>query len=168
MPGHITGILAKQVQKRSTDQQNALRNYHQSLDDELVELRHELALDVRLQYATQRPWPEQTDFLKAFGQPKRTSPCACERSSEPTLEQALQLLNGRQVYDKLTDSNKQYASLTDHTLVEVLYLAAFSRYPSDIETGKAREYVENSENRDDAIRDLVWALINTQEFMFQH
>ena len=168
LPGHITGILAKPVQKRSTDQQNALRNYHQSLDDELVELRHELALDVRLQYASQRPWPEQTDFLKAFGQPKRTSPCACERSSEPTLEQALQLLNGRQVYDKLTDSNKQYASLTDHTLVEALYLAAFSRYPSDLETGKAREYVEHSENRDDAIRDLVWALINTQEFMFQH
>ena len=84
------------------------------------------------------------------------------------MEQALQLLNGRQVYDKLTGSNKQYESLTDHTLVEVLFLTAYSRYPSDSEIGKAREYVEHSENRDDAIRDLVWALINTQEFMFQH
>jgi hypothetical protein len=168
LPGHINEILAKPLQKRSTDQRNSLRSYHQSLDDELVELRHQLGLDVRLQYATQRPWPEQTDFLKAFGQPKRTSPCACERTVEPTLEQALQLLNGPQVYDKLTGSNKQYESLTDHTLVEVLFLTAYSRYPSDSETKKSREYIAHSENRDDAIRDLVWALINTQEFMFQH
>ena len=168
LPGHITEILAKPVQNRSDDQQKTLRSYHQSLDDKLAELRHQLGLDVRLQYATQRPWPEQTDFLKAFGQPKRTSPCACERTGEPTLEQALQLLNGRQVYDKLTGSNKKYESLTDHTLVEVLFLTAYSRYPSDSETGKARKYIDHSENRDDAIRDLVWALINTQEFMFQH
>ena len=168
LPGHIADILAKLVQKRSADQHNMLRSYHQSLHDDLAKLRDQLTSDVRLQYATQRPWPEQTDFLKAFGQPKRTSPCACERTGEPTLEQALQLLNGRQMYDKLTGSHKHYESLANDTLIEELYLAAFSRYPSDSETGKARQYLEHSQNRNDAICDLVWALINTQEFMFQH
>ena len=128
-----------------------------------------LRLDVRLQYATQRPWPEQTDFLKAFGQPKRTSPCACERTGEPTLEQALQLLNGRQVYDKLTGSNKQYESLTDHTLSRSALSGRLSLDTLRILKQERPANISNTQqNRDDAIRDLVWALINTQEFMFQH
>ena len=48
----------------------------------------------RTAYATQRLTPEQSQFLMAFGQPKRESPCACERADEPTVDQALQLLNG--------------------------------------------------------------------------
>ena len=48
----------------------------------------------RAAYATQRLTPEQSPFLVAFGQPKREGPCACERADEPTVDQALQLLNG--------------------------------------------------------------------------
>jgi hypothetical protein len=85
----------------------------------------------RADYATQRLTPEQSQFLMAFGQPKRESPCACERIDEPTVDQALQLLNGPLVAGKLTAVAGVYAKLPDAELIDNLWLAAFSRLPSE-------------------------------------
>ncbi|MBP85515.1 MAG: hypothetical protein CMJ64_02175 [Planctomycetaceae bacterium] len=131
-------------------------------------LSHPTTDDDRMKFATQRPLPEQTEFLKAFGQPKRETPCACERASEPTLDQAIQLLNGQQVFAQVNGSVSRFGKLDDETLINALYLAAFSRTPTDFEASFAQRHLTTSDNRDDAVRDLVWALVNTQEFMFQH
>ena len=122
----------------------------------------------RTKFATQRPLPDQTEFLRAFGQPKRETPCACERASEPTLDQALQLLNGKQVFGQVNASVSRFGKLDDDALIDELYLAAFSRAPTDFEAAFAKRHLNTNDNRHDAIRDLVWALVNTQEFMFQH
>jgi len=122
----------------------------------------------RADYATQRLTPEQSAFLMAFGQPKRESPCACERIDEPTVDQALQLLNGPLVAGKLTQAATEYAKLADTELVDRLWLAGFSRMPAESERKKALDHLKRGTNRPDAVRDLVWAIINTREFLLQH
>ena len=60
--------------------------------------------------ATQMPTPPRVEFLEAFGQPKRETACQCERGSEPSLAQALQLLNGPAVQGRLSDRNNASAA----------------------------------------------------------
>lgn len=127
-----------------------------------------LRLKNRTTYATQRLTPEQSQFLMAFGQPKRESPCACERVDEPTVDQALQLLNGPLVAGRVSDSADTFAKLTDAELTERLWLAAFARLPSAKEKQKVLDHLKKAENRADAVRDLVWVVINTREFLLQH
>ncbi len=122
----------------------------------------------RATYATQRLTPEQSAFLKAFGQPKRESPCACERVDEPTVDQALQLLNGPLVAGRVSSSADAFAKLTDAELTEWLWLAAFSRLPNEAERKKVSGHFKKAATRPDAVRDLVWAVINTREFLLQH
>ena len=122
----------------------------------------------RCERALGRPLPQETAFLKAFGQPERVSPCLCDRSSEPSLDQALQLLNGKHVFDQVQNSLQKYGPLEPAELIRNLYLTAFSRYPSPAESESTTAFLASSANRDEAIRDLVWAIVNTQEFMFQH
>ena len=92
----------------------------------------------------------------------------CERSSEPTLDQALQLLNGRRVHDQVNKSVTRFSKLEDSALVAELYLVAFSRVPTAGERAAATEHLAAATDRSAAIRDLVWAVLNTQEFIFQH
>lgn len=122
----------------------------------------------RTAYATQRLTPEQSPFLAAFGQPKRESPCACERADEPTVDQALQLLNGPLVAGRVAGAAEPLAKLADAEMVERLWLSAFARLPSDGERQKAVGHLKKAANRTDAIRDLVWAVVNTREFLLQH
>ncbi len=127
-----------------------------------------IRLKSRTAYATQRLTPEQSPFLMAFGQPKRESPCACERVDEPTVDQALQLLNGPLVAGRVSGSADAFAKLTDAELMERLWLAAFARLPSEKEKQKVLVHLKKATNRPDAVRDLVWAVINTREFLLQH
>ena len=154
--------------KRTNSETNILREYYYTRDGRIPVLRNRIRQGGRNDYSTQRPYPQRSDFLKAFGQPERMSACVCERTDEPTLEQALQLLNGRHVYDQVNASAEKHQELTDIELTEHLYLAALSRYPTKHEQTIVAEFITKHENRDDAIRDLIWALVNTAEFMFQH
>ncbi|HLK56123.1 MAG TPA: DUF1553 domain-containing protein, partial [Chthonomonadaceae bacterium] len=122
----------------------------------------------RMQYATQRPYPEHSEFTVTFGQPQRDTACACERQRAPTLLQALELLNGGTAYRMAQSGAGRYAPLEDDRLVEELYLSALCRFPTEQERAIARTYLKRGGNRDSAIMDLVWAVVNMQEFLFQH
>lgn len=122
----------------------------------------------RTAYATQRLTPEQSAFLRAFGQPKRESPCACERIDEPTVDQLLQLLNGPLVAGHVNASATAFEKLTDSEAIDRLWLAAFSRPPTAAEKNKALDHFKKAANRRNAVCDLVWAVINTREFLLQH
>lgn len=162
-------ILGKPDDERTEHERQVIQDVRVADRPDLVELRSKIAqLRNRHQFATQRPYPEQTEFLKAFGQPKRESPCACERASEPTLDQALQLLNGREVHGRVEQGAAKFAKLESAEFIAQLYLAAFSRYPTDAERVTAEAYLKSSDERMEAVKDLVWAILNTQEFMFQH
>jgi hypothetical protein len=122
----------------------------------------------RTDYATQRLTPEQSSFLMAFGQPKRESPCVCERADEPTVDQLLQLLNGPLVAGRVNASHAHFDRLGDDEAIERLWLAALARLPSAAEKQKALEHLKKATTRSDALCDLVWAVVNTREFLLQH
>ena len=134
-----------------------------------IRLRSQLKnMAERSGYATQRFLPEQTQFLKAFGQPPRESPCACERSDEPTVDQALQMLNGPVVAKLVSAAPDRYGKLPDAGLAEEMYLSTLSRMPTETEKGRVAAYLARQTDRAEAVRDLVWALVNTREFLLQH
>lgn len=125
--------------------------------------------------ATHLPVPELagSDFLKIFGQPARQSVCECERADESSLPQALQLFNGPLVHQKLGDETNRFRRLLKNgseetEIVTELYLAGFSRNPTPTELQTATTYIARSDDRAAAFEDLCWALLNSNEFLFQH
>jgi hypothetical protein len=126
------------------------------------------SLQTRESYATQRGIPKPTDFTAAFGQPRRETACTCERQAEPTLIQALELLNGQTVLDAARTGARNRMALPDPQLVEQLYLAALSRQPTVGERRAAARFLREGGNREERVADLTWSLLNTQEFLLQH
>ena len=167
-PPEILQIAAQPAASRSREDQVRLLTWKQESSRLVQLLRTKLkTLHSRQGFATQQTVPQQSDFLTAFGQPKRESPCACERSAEPTLDQALQMLNGKTVLDQINRAPSRFESLDDTSLVQELYLAALCRAPRAGEIQTATTYLQGRDRRQ-AIRDLVWAIVNTQEFLLQH
>jgi hypothetical protein len=113
-------------------------------------------------------------FLTVFGRPEASSACECERSGEANLAQSLHLLNSSEIQNKLTAGNGIAARLgadkarDNLSKVRELYLLAFSREPTPDEASIALSHVEKNEDPRKAFEDVVWALINTKEFLFNH
>jgi hypothetical protein len=111
-------------------------------------------------------------FLDVFGRPQRISACECERVSEANLAQALHLLNSQEIQDKLTRPGGRADVLAKDTRpdaekVDELFMWAFARQPSAEHRAKALEHIErNAANKKLAYENLIWALINTKEFVF--
>jgi len=112
-------------------------------------------------------------FLKTFGQPARETACQCERGSDSNLSQALQLINGPLVHAKLKDEHNRFRELiaagrSDHEIVTELYLAAFCRPPNADELAVADRHLAAAGDRVAGLEDLCWAIVNANEFLFQH
>jgi hypothetical protein len=124
--------------------------------------------------ATQLPDGEVNHpFLKAFGQPARELACECERESDGNLAQALQLINGPTVNEKVRGATNRLGTLlaakqSDADILSDLYYAALGRAPFDDEKQIALDHVNKREDKRKAWEDVVWALINTREFLFRH
>lgn len=125
--------------------------------------------------ATHLPAPDlvKSDFLRVFGQPERTTVCACERVDDSNLGMAIELFNGTTIHEKLRDPNARFRtaladgkSLTE--AIEEIYLAAFCRYPTVQELKVATVHCDNAADLAAGLEDVCWALINTDEFLFQH
>jgi hypothetical protein len=112
-------------------------------------------------------------FLDTFDRPKRVSVCECERSSAATLGQVLLLANSDEIESKIADSNGRVAKLLKAktaapAIIEELYLTAFSRHPTAPELNRTREYIETASDKQKAVEDVLWAVLNSKEFMFNH
>ncbi|MDB4637328.1 MAG: DUF1553 domain-containing protein [Planctomycetaceae bacterium] len=117
--------------------------------------------------------PANHYFLKIFGQPQREMACECERSDESNLSQALQMINGPVVHNKLRDSKGRIAKMmaekkSDEEIITTLYLSAVARPPAEAEMAAAKAHIANSEDRKLAMEDVGWAILNSKEFLFQH
>ena len=112
-------------------------------------------------------------FLDTFDRPRRVTGCECERSSGATLAQVLLLANSEEVENRLRAGDGLVAKLVKAKKptpeeVEELYLTAYARRPSKAEQEKAVAYIEKQQNRQQALEDVMWVILNSKEFMFNH
>src|SRR5687767_10318315 len=100
-------------------------------------------------------------FLDVFGRPARESSCECERRSDFSLPQALNLVNGTTISDAVADGKGRVAALvligrSDEAIVDELYLAALSRLPTQEERQRAITYISGAA-KGSRVQDLLWA-----------
>jgi hypothetical protein len=111
-------------------------------------------------------------FLTTFGRAKRETVCSCEVKMSPNLSQALDLLNGNLMSRKLQTSpvlkRLMDAKATPATAIDELYLRCFSRAPLPSEEQALGALVAQEPDQRKALEDTFWALLNSQEFIFNH
>ena len=110
-------------------------------------------------------------FLQLFGRPMRTTACECERVGEPTVSQVLHILNSPEIQAKLSHDGGRLAKLillTDEQVTEDLYFAFFGRQPTSEERQVACEHLQKHTDRQRALEDLAWSMMNSMEFLFNH
>jgi hypothetical protein len=125
--------------------------------------------------ATELPAPDvaKHEFLKIFGQPERQSVCSCERAGDSNLGMAIQFFNGPLIYGKLRDANNRFrkmmaAGRSHEEIICELYLAAVCRAPSGKELEASLAHIAAKQDDFVALEDIAWAILNTNEFLFQH
>lgn len=111
-------------------------------------------------------------FLDVFGRPQRISACECERVNEANLAQALHLLNSDDIQNKLSRQNGRADLLAKDTRpdaekIDEMFVWAFSRKPTPQQRESALAHIaKHSQNKKLAYENILWALLNTKEFMF--
>ena len=140
----------------------------------------------------------QSYFLTVFGRPEMASACECERTTDANLAQSLHLINSDTIHKKLSDAAGRAALLAadkekaDEARISELYLQALSRKPDPSEIALAKAHLDKKRAQlkaepapvkegekapapptpesleREAFEDLVWALLNTKEFLFNH
>ncbi len=111
-------------------------------------------------------------FLQEFGKPPRLQACECERSSEPTLSQTLRSVSGPFVADLLRRRDNRLQKLVDggrptYELVDELYWVALSRAATPEERQASAAHVDSQSDRRPGLEDVLWALMNSKEFLFR-
>lgn len=116
-----------------------------------------------------------SQFLDAFGRPNPSSDCPCERDLRSSVVQSLHLMNSRRLHEKLADPTGLARRLAEDAgrnpgeIVEALYLATLSRPPTPGERETAVAAIgEGAEGRRAGAEDVLWALLNSAEFVFNH
>lgn len=114
-------------------------------------------------------------FLKVFGQPQGDTACECERSQEANLAQSLHLLNSSEVQNKISSGTGRAVVLANQKdrphedRIREMYRWVYAREPDAEELEIAKGHIEkNKDNEKVAYEDILWALINTKEFLFNH
>ena len=112
-------------------------------------------------------------FLDTFDRPKRVTVCECERSTGATLGQVLLLANSDEMENKIADGNGRVAKMVKDKratgdMIEELYLTALGRAPNAAEKKRLGDYINRAKDKQRAVEDVLWAILNTREFMFNH
>ncbi|MFO0363202.1 MAG: DUF1549 domain-containing protein [Acidobacteriota bacterium] len=116
----------------------------------------------------------QSQFLTSFGRPERILCDAAERSSDPSISQALHVINGDTLNKKLADPQGNIAlllklGLSEKKVIEHLYLTAYSRPPRPDETAQmSKLWAEAKAAKQEGLEDLVWSLLTSKEFLFNY
>ena len=111
-------------------------------------------------------------FLTTFGRAPRESVCACEVSFEPSLSQALHLLNGATVSKQIESGGLVGRWLAEGRssgeVISGLYLRCLGREPTAAVLSALEAKAAAAPEPEAALEDVFWALLNSREFLFQH
>ena len=111
-------------------------------------------------------------FLQTFGRAKRETVCSCEVKMEPNLSQALHLLNGDTVNNKIRQGQVIQKRLkekkTPQQIQEELFISCLGRKPNEKERASLDAELKTEKNQQQVLEDLFWALLNSREFLFNH
>lgn len=114
-------------------------------------------------------------FLDTFGRPDPNQDPPCERQEDATVTQALHMMNATELHSRVTSDKGRAAQLaksdrTAEQIVEELYLLVYARMPDaeELQFGKQLfDAAKDAAGRKQATEDLLWALLNTPEFLFK-
>ncbi|MGE0757108.1 MAG: DUF1549 domain-containing protein [Pirellulaceae bacterium] len=111
-------------------------------------------------------------FLTTFGRSSRQTPCSCEIKTSPTLSQALHLINGESTSGKIAEGGLVEQFLAEdrdpmHAVAQI-YERCLTRLPTDAESAAIRAKLQESDDVTRDVADLFWALLNSNEFLFNH
>lgn len=170
-------------ERNAADLKNYSRHYRQQLRAETLLDAVCNITEVPETYAAMPPgsravelWTHHIDnlFLDSFGRPDRNLDPPCERTAEATLVQAMHLMNAPNLHAKVKSDDGRIARLikaekSPTEIVDDLYLAVFSRFPTDDERRAVLDVfsADPTKHRETA-EDLLWALLNTPEFQFKN
>ncbi|MEZ6058553.1 MAG: DUF1549 domain-containing protein [Planctomycetaceae bacterium] len=112
-------------------------------------------------------------FMEVFGRPTRQTVCSCERGTEPSIAQALHLMNSTDTTAKVQSRRGRAfqlaaSDLTADEIIEELYLTTLTRWPTSSERTLMRAAFSEATDRREATEDILWTLLNTKEFVFNH
>ena len=189
-------LSAAPNEHNATDTQNFSRYFPKRLQAEVLLDAINLVSDstdefqnqpagVRATFLPDDRFNRDSFFLQVFGRPEMDSACECERVADANLAQSLHLINSETIQTKLSHDDGRAAALaaatdrTDKDRIAELYRFTMSREPSAAELEAARKHLEKKRRKtgDDmtpeaadreAFEDILWALLNTKEFLFNH
>ncbi len=113
-------------------------------------------------------------FLKTFGRSKRETVCACESTAQPTLSQALHLLNGNTIHTRIAQGGLIKKWLADEKspaeVIDAIYVRCLTRLPTDEERQRLIDTLPTDDEAKlrDTLQDVFWAVLNSREFSFNH
>jgi WD40 repeat protein len=116
----------------------------------------------------------ESQFMDAFGRPNASSECPCERDAKPSVVQALHLMNSNKLQEMLVSAKGRVARLAKsdakpEQIIEELYLVCFARLPDAEELKLALSaFTAKDATRQTAVEDVLWSLLNSAEFVFNH
>lgn len=175
-------LSSEPADQNRKDQQNFARYYARRLPAEVAHDAVEQATGAKTNFGNMSTDARAIDlpherfgsyFLDTFDRPKRVSGCECERSTSATLSQVLLLSNSDEIENKLQNGKARIALLFEAKrstpqMVEELYLATLSRYPTPQEIFNATSYIDHDSESRKSVEDLLWTLLNSREFLFNH
>ena len=179
---HVYSLSSLPGERNAADRQNYSRHYR-------TRLRAEVLLDAMTDISgvpdsfqampagsrASQIWTTRVEslFLDTFGRPNPNQDPPCERTPDTTVTQTLHLMNAPQLHQRVTSDQSRAAQLaasqlSPEAIVEEIYLLVYSRLPDEAEREIGRQvFAENGTSRRQAAEDLMWALLNTPEFMFK-
>jgi hypothetical protein len=182
LTSEVYGLNSVPNARNVADTRNYSRHYRQRLRAEVLLDAVSDVTQVPETFAAAAPgtramelWTVRTPsvFLDSFGRPDPNQDPPCERTRDTTVVQALHLMNGPDLHRKVTSDTGRAAALASSTrspgeVVEELYLLVYGRPPTADERDECvKLFAEPGATRRQVTEDLLWALLNTPEFMFK-